>query len=325
MKTNNTTVAVVIPTLYRSQYLERVLQLLETQTVVPNEVLVIDQAAPEEIDRAMYSRFTGKLPLRVYHLDVRSQSAARNWGVRLSTSDIYISVDDDTEFDQHLIANHLLAMQRHHCDCICGGVRFKNSDLQNEFRKPSGWEPTEFTFMHTPLVNYAVQTIGIAGCNFSIKREAILKIDGWDETIPIYGEDRDFPLRLIKAGGSIFFDPTPLVIHIKAVMGGGRYKTNQSNFLTRQFNPLPWPSYLYYYTKHFSGYALFTFLFTIVMRGWPLFANYKITTFLKTPFRLVGVLRAYSLSKDLFLQGPQLLSKETRTRVEMVFDFRQTG
>lgn len=317
--TKKPTVAVVIPTLYRSEYLERVLQLLVTQTVVPDEVLIIDQAAPEEIDRAMYNRFTGKLPLRVYHLDVRSQSAARNWGVRLSTSDIYVSVDDDTEFDQHLIANHLQAMERHHCDCICGGVRHKTTILKNEFRVATAWESVEFTFTHTPLVNYPCQTIGIAGCNFSIKREAILKIEGWDETIPIYGEDRDFPLRLIKAGGSIFFDPSPLVIHLKAPMGGGRYSKSKPDFLARQVAPLPWPSYLYYYKKHFSGYALTTFLISIVLRGWPIYARYKLKTFLATPFRFIAVLRSYRSANKLYATGPVLINTNgTKSKCKMI-------
>jgi GT2 family glycosyltransferase len=306
-------VAVVIPTLYRSQYLDRVLHLLSSQTVLPDEVLVIDQAAPEEIDRAMYNRFKEKLPLRVYHLDVRSQSAARNWGVRLSTAEIYISVDDDTEFDTDFIEQHVKALEQHRCDCICGGVRYKNSELKSEFRVPSAWESVEFTFTHTPLVNYPCHTVGIAGCNFSVKREAILKIDGWDETIPIYGEDRDFPLRLIKAGGSIFFNPEPLVVHLKAPMGGGRYVKDRAGFLLRNLGPIPWPSYLYYYKKHFSGYALITFLISIVLRGWPIYAKYKLKTFLATPFRFIGVLRSYKSANKLYATGPVLLNTHGAT------------
>lgn len=312
------TVAVVIPTLYRSVYLEHVLQLITNQTTLPDEVLIIDQAAPEEIDRAMYTRFIEKLPLRVYHLDVRSQSAARNWGVRLSTSDVYISVDDDTDFDTDFIAQHLKALETHHCDCICGGVRFKNSELKDEFRIPTPWESPEFTFTHTPLINYPCQTIGIAGCNFSVKRDAIMKIDGWDELIPIYGEDRDFPLRLIKKGGSIFFDPKPLVVHLKAPMGGGRYKSGRKNFISRQFSELPWPSYLYYYTKHFSGFAVMSLLVAITFRGWPLFAKYGVKTFLSTPFRMIRVMRSWRAAKKIARNKPVMLSALPNSKIDLV-------
>jgi len=311
-------VAVVIPTLYRSKYLEQVLNLLSIQTITPDEVLIIDQAAPDEIDAAMYNQFEGKLPLRVYHLDVRSQSAARNWGVRLSTAEIYISVDDDTEFDSNFIDNHLKALALHNCDCICGGVRFKNSELKSEFREPSGWESAEFTFTHTPLVNYPCQTIGIAGCNFSIKRTAIERINGWDETIPIYGEDRDFPLRLLKAGGSIFFNPSPMVVHLKAPMGGGRYVHGKRSFLKRQFSPLPWPSYLYYYKKHFSSYALITFLISVILRGWPVYARYKIKTFLTTPFRFYAVLRSNNAANVLYKQGQVLLNSNVQSKCKQI-------
>lgn len=317
---NRYSVAVVIPTLYRSRYLERVLYLLSIQTVAPNEVVVIDQAAADEIDHEMYSSFKGKLPLRVYQLDVRNLSAARNWGVRLSSSEIYISVDDDTEFGEDFIADHLQALDAHGCDCICGGVRFKNSELTDAFRVPTGWEHPEITFMHTPVINYPCQTIGIAGCNFSIRRSAILRIDGWDELIPIYGEDRDFPLRLVKNGGTIFFDPGPLLVHLKAPMGGGRHLDGKKSFVANQFGSLPWPSYVYYYMKHFSKFTLASLLIAVVLRGWPLFARYSFRVFMTTPFRLVRVIRSWNAAGKIFRNRERTLSMPPNSKVDLVLN-----
>src|SRR5690606_15952935 len=124
---------------------------------------------------------------------------------RFSSSPIILSIDDDVVMDSDLIFNHLRAMVEHSVDCISGAVvHRKNSALLDSYRVPPAWENGIFTIGHNPMVTYSCMTLGLAGCNFSIKREALEKVKGWDENMTLL-DDRDLALYLFKAGVKMHF------------------------------------------------------------------------------------------------------------------------
>ena len=65
----------------------------------------------------------------------------------LSRAPIVVCVDDDTEFDENLIYNHLVALKEHGVDCISGAVFHKHvSTIGNsEYRKVPDWECGVYT------------------------------------------------------------------------------------------------------------------------------------------------------------------------------------
>ncbi len=299
-------VVVIIPTLYRTKYLKEVLSSLVKQSVLPKEVIIIEQSDETDIDIGMYSEFLDRLPLRLFHLKRRSKPVALNWSIRFSKSPIVLSIDDDTEFGQDLIFNHLRAMLEHHVDCISGAVvHRKNSALLDTYRIPPEWENGVYTIGHNPMVTYSCMTMGLAGCNFSIKRTALERVKGWDENMALL-DDRDLALYLFKGGLKMHFDPRPKVIHLKTPMGGWRLQ-QKNRFKVSNLLSIPPSGYLYFYRKHFSSFECFAFVLGVILRGYPHFAKYRIKSFLKTPFRVLGAVKAWRESTRLLKKGPVFL------------------
>lgn len=94
-------------------------------------------------------------------------------------------------------------------------------------------------------------------CNGSIRRNAFVAADGFDERFQgnSYGDDYDLALRLHTLGYRLAFDPSPWLIHLQAPIGGLRiadplnpfsYKDRAISrclFLLRHGRP-PWLWYL---------------------------------------------------------------------------------
>jgi hypothetical protein len=89
-------VSVIIPTLDRYSYLRAALGQLRGQTVPPKEVIVIDQTPVQARDGAIATEFSD-LPLTVYQQEVLGQCTARNQGIRVSTGEFLLFMDDDTD------------------------------------------------------------------------------------------------------------------------------------------------------------------------------------------------------------------------------------
>jgi GT2 family glycosyltransferase len=92
-------VAVVIPTFRRPQLLLRLLDTVRSGTVVPDEIIVVDNDPDGSVD-------PGALPsgVQLVHAGLgMNASGARNMGWRASRSDICIFVDDDNEVDARCI------------------------------------------------------------------------------------------------------------------------------------------------------------------------------------------------------------------------------
>lgn len=229
--------AVIIPTLGRPQYLHNVIQALYNQTVLPKEIVVIDQSDMIDIDTGTLRKFGSEVAFSYYHLNVCSKKAALNWGLRLTKSPIIVSVDDDTEFDAALIFNHLLSLYEHRADNINGATVRHNQHLLTSPRRPRFWEDAVTTLTHNRMVDYPCMTLQVNGCNCSFKRSILLKVNGWDETAGIASDDDEMSMKLFKYGGKMIYDPRPKVVHLKAPSGGWRdlwSKTLYGSFLKRQ-------------------------------------------------------------------------------------------
>ena len=89
--------SVVIPTYQVSHLLPAALASLAAQTLLPDEVLVCDDGAPDGVDEAVRPFLDGPLQgrLRVLHLPHRGAGATRNAGTRESVGDVVVYLDAD--------------------------------------------------------------------------------------------------------------------------------------------------------------------------------------------------------------------------------------
>lgn len=97
------TISVVISTLRRLPELERCLDSLRRQSRPPEELLLIDAAADPQVERLARAR-AGSFSKLLYFPLPSSLTQARNHGVRESTGEIVVFLDDDLVLEPDFLA-----------------------------------------------------------------------------------------------------------------------------------------------------------------------------------------------------------------------------
>jgi glycosyltransferase involved in cell wall biosynthesis len=99
--------SVVIPTFNRHQRLERVLDALESQTLLAEhyEVIVVDDGSTDGTFEELGAR-KSSFELRCFRQDNSGPALARNYGVKRATGELIVFLDDDVVPLPELLAEH---------------------------------------------------------------------------------------------------------------------------------------------------------------------------------------------------------------------------
>lgn len=92
------TASVVVVTKDRPEMLANLLRSLCEQTLMPHEVIVVDNNSSKSY-AAVFADFAGKLPLRTVVEKTPGIPAARNRGIHEARGDVVLFTDDDCEAD----------------------------------------------------------------------------------------------------------------------------------------------------------------------------------------------------------------------------------
>jgi GT2 family glycosyltransferase len=216
-------ISVIIPTLHRTEFtLETIKYLLVQECEIPFEIVVIDQS--NTIDDKVKNMCNEFDFCTYYHIDFfKGLPEARNFGWQKAKYDFILFVDDDIQCDKNLIQEHYNILKESQVGVVGGGVlETNNSNVGKKTGKFS-------RLTATPIPGFHLQgTFEVdhgKGCNFSAKKEVLLKVSGIDENLTkgaaLY-EETDFCLRVQKAGYKVMFHSKASVNHLAAKTGGCR-------------------------------------------------------------------------------------------------------
>jgi GT2 family glycosyltransferase len=189
-------VAIIIPTRNRHEYLKRCLSLLIPYAGACPECSIVvsdDGDAPET-----RQQLVGELAsVQVVQGPRRGPSANRNCGAAHANAELLVFVDDDCIPDQNLIAV------------------YRDAALENpgigvfEGRISAVGEPSSYADV-APINETGGK---LWSCNFAIRRELFVKIDGFDDRYPFPAmEDIDLYWR-VKKHSQVLFLPDARVWH----------------------------------------------------------------------------------------------------------------
>jgi len=88
-------VSVVIPTRDRPELLRGTLRSVSDQTLLPDEVIVVDDASSGDETRKVVEEFSSASVRYVRHPEGKGQNATRNTGIGLAKGDLIALLDDD--------------------------------------------------------------------------------------------------------------------------------------------------------------------------------------------------------------------------------------
>jgi peptidoglycan/xylan/chitin deacetylase (PgdA/CDA1 family)/GT2 family glycosyltransferase len=188
-------VSVVIPAYNEEDYLPLCLESIRKQDYAGEyEVIVVDNASTDN---------TAKIALdwgaKVVYESKRSPACARQRGAEVATGEIIAFIDADTQAPAYWLStfvSHLV--QEPKTVSISGPYAYCDA---GRFTKITSYIGNFFSIITDQLFRKVLDKGGpIWGCNFAVRRSALLEVGGFDTSIKFYGEEYEFSLRLKKAG-----------------------------------------------------------------------------------------------------------------------------
>jgi glycosyltransferase involved in cell wall biosynthesis len=206
-------ITVVLPTRDRSALLREALGSLLHQDLGAEryEIVVVDDGSTDETTEVVtgIAEADGHPRIRLHRQAASGQNAARNRGVRQAEAPLIAFFDDDELAPPSWLSN-LVAGADRHPEALCVGGAYR---LRFEGRPPrmcSRCWPGEGTFDRGPDER---PVANVPGGNMAVRREAFEAVGPFDESLVGYGNETEWMMRLIEAGGTIVHLPPAWVWH----------------------------------------------------------------------------------------------------------------
>jgi GT2 family glycosyltransferase len=239
MSDSDLTATVGVVTYGRPEHVADLLESLLEQTLVPPEILVVDDSHADrtrETIGAYRDRFArAGADLRyLARVGPDSMPGARNTVLNCSDGDIVCFLDDDVVCSPEWFET-VLGVFEHQLDVTAVGGPAISVDGELELRREVRRDPENqnridaFGRTVSRAKNWIppepVDTQRLEGANMSFRREALAEVGGFDldyDRGPAKFEEVDTMARLVRRGDRLVYHPDALVHHFEASEGGAR-------------------------------------------------------------------------------------------------------
>ncbi|RAJ16998.1 glycosyltransferase family 2 protein [Olleya aquimaris] len=237
----NKDIDVIIPTIGRKHYLYDVLKDLSVQTILPKNVIIVEQNPLEDSVSELDYLKTHDWPFNIKHTFTHQSGVcnARNLALSQVESEWTFLGDDDNRFEAHLIETLFNHIKQY-------GVQVGTT----VYLQPNETQ----TYLKTAQTS-------IFGAGNSIIKSSLIKQVKFNMNFEFnYGEDNDFGMQLRHLGEDVVYFADIKITHLKAPIGGYRTKVKQL-WADDVVQPKPSPTIMLlnetYFTKHqLLGYKL---------------------------------------------------------------------
>ncbi|GLJ60721.1 glycosyl transferase [Microbacterium barkeri] len=204
------TVSCIIPTHGRPDFLREALDSVLSQTLLPDEILVVSDDGNEE-SAAVVASFSGAaIPVSYIRNEERpGASGSRNVGAAQATGEWLAFLDDDDLWLPGYLLHSRERIEESGKECVVTWLEMFRDGL----RAP-GLEIRP----NVPASDAASRNPGITGSNFVIHRDAFAAIGGFDGNFRVMN-DLDFFYRYLLAGRSYEVNARPEVLQRKHSSG----------------------------------------------------------------------------------------------------------
>ena len=207
------TLSLIIPTYNRVIYLDQILRFVEVSKFkYLKEVIIIDSNSSDGTSR-LIKNYKKNFPIEIIYKNVKNSiSIKRNTGIKLSSSDFLIFLDDDCVPQKNFFDYHYEACLRHEKSINCGNIFFENKSIKNSnfinYRNSR----------HVPFLNLdgKKKELGfqhIVTMNMSLRKKDLIQNNlFFDEEFLAYGmEDNYFGLEAVKKGFKIYTNQAGII------------------------------------------------------------------------------------------------------------------
>jgi len=208
-------ISVVIPTHNRLPVLKEALRYLAAGSVVPSEVIVVDDGSDEPVTPHIEHEDLG-FDLRIIRFSPgRGAPAARNAGMREARGDVLVMLDDDIFVNPDTIRYHQQIHERYPKKTygVMSRIYFDpdlpRTPLMHFLEEYGSFKGVSKAEDRTRI------TAGLISANFSLKRAFVQEQEAlFDEDFPFNrNEDTEFGLRMAKNGLELRYHIAPHARH----------------------------------------------------------------------------------------------------------------
>lgn len=217
------TIAVVIPTHNRPELLRRAIQSVLDQTVLPDEIIVVDDLNDVATKETCFS-LNSNLVRYVPNLEGRGASSSRNLGAISARSEFIAFLDDDDIWLPEKLAKQRKLIEDRGLD-LCFSqllVQYEDTDISYSTTTKNILDPkTEIL-----IENYIGATISAV-----VRRDLFLSIGGFDESFRAR-EEYDLWIRLIHEGAKVAVVEESLAVSFRSLEQRNRISLNVDNYIS---------------------------------------------------------------------------------------------
>jgi GT2 family glycosyltransferase len=204
--------SIVIPTRARLPYLEVALASIAPAAARAGvEVLVVDDAGPSHAARELAERFGARYEP---HSSPLGLNVARNTGVRLSTGELVVFVDDDVRVDPEWLGALLRSAGEHpDVDVFTGPIRARLEGSGGWSSRSCGREQPPITTLD--LGAHDTDARFAWGANMAIRRAALERVGPFDISLEEGGDEQEWQerLRALDPGARVLYVADASVEH----------------------------------------------------------------------------------------------------------------
>ena len=216
-------ISVVIVTFNGRERLTRALASLETQTRVPDEVIVVDNASTDGTLEVLAEQFPKAIVST--HTENLGFGRAVNAGVAVATGDVLVFINNDVVCEPEFITGITEPLHDSTVGMVAGVLlqeadpgRIDTAGLVLD-RTLRSWDYLGNCDV-TVLDGLETPPLGPCGGAGAYRTEAFLGVGGFDETFFAYWEDVDLAVRLNAAGWRCAIAPKARAIHAHGATTG---------------------------------------------------------------------------------------------------------
>ncbi|MBL4591464.1 MAG: glycosyltransferase [Phycisphaerales bacterium] len=219
--TVHTLVSIIVPSRGRSSKLQSLLDALAAQALPESIAIEVIVVIDGDGDRPV---LPDGLAGQVIEVEFGGAANARNVGIKQSSGEILLFMNDDVMPDQGCVQAHVAAISKGH-RAVVGDSPWASDNEQSLFDVFIAHTPSVFDARS--LVPHGLHDFRSAWTlNFSILRSAIEGINEPfnHEIRPVYFEDLEFAFRCLGTDPVIYYEPAARVVHHHRVCIGEYFK-----------------------------------------------------------------------------------------------------
>jgi glucosyl-dolichyl phosphate glucuronosyltransferase len=243
------TVSVIVPTFRRPDSLKECLEVLLNQEYVPLEVVIIDNDPGRTAQTVVkqFNRQFGDRGIGMCYVTTRKNSIpiARNLGVKLTTGDIVLFMDDDFILEKDYVSEIIKVYEMNPQALGVQGYAIENWCPPNLYRRIfylHRLEHNKCQVMPSIYSAYPLELKSVMNCEWmggfnSSFRRSVLEEFHHDEKLMKYslGEDLDASFRIFKERpGTLFITPFARGIH--KIAPGGRMNGKERVYMQEVYS-----------------------------------------------------------------------------------------